>query len=304
MKSVTKLLVVALAFGATTLSAQDCCIEPIACDPCGSICCDYDFSVYGELLYWDICAVSDNQSGIQQNVREYGSDYQSGYRVGAAIQTACWQLAARYASVDSTKSFSDEFVFPGNVTSKRTFDYSVLDINIGRSIALQRICGTVTPFVGVKLAWIKERKDVTAFETVAYRFQLSNKFDGYGLNIGAAFDAKLWERCLPTSFVAKLSCAFVKGSFTGDFKQMAGTKPFSPTIFQDICSLVFVPELYVGLNFALFECDCFTSDLSIGYEAQLWTQYLLTLNNDITHSTRREGALAVDGLVVRLAVGF
>jgi len=303
MKFLPKLLIIALLWGTPGLIAQDC-------NPCYMNSCGFDFSVYGEFLYWDICITKDEEMFSLTNPEttlNYSNDYQPGYRLGALAQMGCWFLEGRYTSLDSTKTNRSviDAALASELVNEEKMDYSVADIRVGREIAFSRLCASITPYIGVKLAWIDEtatkqaKPDTPTVQGLKYK----NNFDGYGVEIGSGLRLKLLDCCVTTRFVADFSCALLKGTFESDVISLE-VPPEELPRYGNMCALVFVPEVYVGLNFTLLDCNCFNADLSIGYEAQFWTQYAFVNNLASTVGVRESGSFSVDGLVVRLAVGF
>jgi len=298
MKLVSIFLMVALFFTAIPMAADN--------DPSGPWC-NCDFLVYGEFLYWDLHQNSGEWRSTFSNPNDetvqFASDYQPGYRVGGILKGACAQLHVRYTSLDSDKFFSKDFFRTAGdrFLLRKKFDYSVLDISVGKDISFKRICGSVEPYIGVKLAWIQEETRSESLFVNPSRIDYTNKFCGYGLNFGSSLALQLWKYCIPTYFVADLSCALLKGSFQ---TQADASAPVLPGNYEDITLLVCVPNLYVGLNFDLCSTRCFSFDLAVGYEAQLWTGYFFPFPFAYYVGQRKSGSLGIDGLTIRLAIGF
>lgn len=300
MKFFIKILMIAFLCSITTLSAQNDCPRQ---DPC----CEYEFSVYGQFLYWDIGVNRGSDiatfAASSTDYLTLGSDYQPGYRVGAIAMTSCWALEVRYASLKSNKSLTgfsvdstgDRAIF------KNEIDYSVLDIMLGKPITFKCIRGSILPYVGAKLAWINQETQTETFVVNPVRVDYTNDFSGYGGNVGSKLSLKLWNCCIPTSFIADVSCAFLKGRYKASNQS---SDPGNVGEYDDAYALLCVPRFYVGLDCDLFTCNCFNSQLTIGYEAQFWTDYLFTSPFFNFFGRRQSGSLAVDGLVVNLAVGF
>jgi len=297
MKFLAKLLVGALLCSAIPISAQDCC--PTSWNSSGECC---NFSVYGEFLYWDFCTLENERgAGNGFETLQFASDYQPGYRVGGSMDLSCWQIALRYTSLETKKSVSGATGSISFEQREQQFDYSVLDIIFGAPIGFSCLCGSFTPYVGVKLAWIDGR---SLFEQInSFSYIYTNDFSGYGLTFGTSLRLKIWESCLPTYFVTDISCSLLKGKFkTENLLFISPTGTLRP--LENACSILFVPEIYVGLNFDLFQCNCFEFTGSIGYEAQLWTSYMFIFAGANDSDRREVGSLGINGLVARLAVSF
>jgi len=309
MKILNKLMSGALLATTAVLSAQNCCPSQMDCDPCCDWFSDCEFSVYGEYLYWDLCrsttdvATVTNPLGITQNLNFQGS-YQSGYRVGGTFATGCWDFEIRYASIDSKKSITSE-VSGGFYQAEQKIDYSVLDIQLGREISLNCFSGSLTPFIGVKCAWIDQTWDATLTNTIKYRGKID--YNAYGVALGTNFNWQICSKCVPISFVNRTSIALLKGAFSPkDYVRTLNDVVTNISVYDHSYSLCLVPEIYVGLDFDLFCCDCFTASAQVGYEAQYWSSLLFHQNSipATINSNLLQGSLGINGLVARFQVGF
>jgi len=290
------------------LCAQESYPQQMEYNPCAINRCEIDFSVYGEFLYWDFSRTTGERisSPLLDKTFQKKSNYEPGYRVGGTIRRACWGLEARYTSINSETSFTvNNFLQPGDrYEHKSKWDYSVVDILISRLISCRWMKGSVTPYIGVKLAWITKKIDTEFFFQNPKAINLKNDFSGYGLNFGSRAAFQLWNCCIPTSLVVDLSCALVKGSFKANADVIHAVTPNLDMTYNNISTLLWVPDLYLGLAFDLFECHCFDAQLSVGYETQLWTKYYFIEESGSAASPRQIGGLGLDGLVARLTVGF
>src|SRR5690554_3145819 len=84
-----------LLIGSTQLSAAswDCC-DPCyseSCDPC----CDWDFCVYADYLYWKLCQGSLEYIDNEDVLHHLEPGYNSGWRVGGRIGCGAWDVGAR-----------------------------------------------------------------------------------------------------------------------------------------------------------------------------------------------------------------
>jgi len=308
MKLFKKLMSAALLCVTATLSAQNCCPQQIDCDSSCNWFDDCEFSVFGEYLYWDLCAQNGDLRSVITNtdtpeLREtvnFGAKYQSGYRVGGSLRSGCWEFIVKYASVNGSKNLEVN-ALDANLVFTQTSDFAVLDLQFGKEIYLRRLCGSLTPFIGIKLGWI----DVTqtrAAPSNAFIQTGKSEFAAYGVSVGSNFYWQFWTECIPVAFVTRGSIALLKGSSTLAYRNtFSNGVLIEASAFSKVCALSFVPEIYVGLDFDLFCCDCFTANAQIGYEAQLWTS-LTTL---IMGGNQRElSTFGVNGLVLRLEAGF
>jgi|GEM_PF-629005 len=317
MRRLKQMISVALLCATTTLSAQNCC-PPQNCDPCCDWFSDCEFSVLGEYLYWDICSLSDDLQqtttpvvGERRNII-LGSDYQSGYRVGGLFQFSCWEFGVRYTSLDSTKEINQPLNATGDAFYKiqQRYDYSVLDITLGREINIRGLCGSLTPFIGLKFGWIDLKQDVqeTSPNTPnLIEIETQSDFNTYGINLGANFQWQIWKECIPVSFITRASMALLKGTYsTNGGDVVHDGVVITSTDYFDSCAFSFVPNIYVGLDFELFCCDCFWANAQIGYEAELWTSFEFVTGalGATLAEIRKPGDVSLNGLVVRLQIGF
>jgi len=304
MKLFKKIISTALLCATATLAAQNCCPSQNDCNPCCDWFGDCAFSVFADYLYWDVCRSQNDLYKINQvpvsdsaTMINLPTKYQSGYRVGGSIQMDCWNFLIRYASLDSSKRRS----FPDEVDISDEFDYSVVDIDFGRTIYFNNCCAILTPFVGVKLGWIDE----TLVANVISDFQVAtakNNLSAYGVTLGANFEWIICDGCISTSFVTRGALSVLRGSFHVAQYDNVGFEPGNG-FFDDACAINFVPEIYVGLDFGLFDCDCFCLNAQIGYEAQVWNSYLFLQPANFIEN-RASGTLGLNGLVARFEIGF
>jgi len=309
MKLLTKILSGAFLSAMVTLSAQNCCPPQTDCNPCCDWFSDCEFSVFGEYLYWDVCRSSGQLASVTTTsatdfaLLHFGSNYQSGYRVGGSLQASCWNFLVRYTSIDSTKSLVQPQA-AGEYSLREGFDYSVVDIQLGREIYLRGLCGSLTPFIGLKFGWIDETMQIEEVAAAVTTATVKNDLSSYGVSLGANFYWQIWKECIPVAFIARGSVALLKGRFqTPDAERFVdGVLNETMTSFNR-CTMNFVPNLYVGLDFDLFCCDCFNVNAQLGYEAEIWTSYLFA-PGDITLGGRKSGILALNGLVARFQIGF
>jgi len=303
MKLLTKIMSIALLSATACLSAQTCCPTQTNCNPCCDWFEDCEFSVFGEYLYWDFCKrtgdldrVATPVLGTQANL-QFGSDYQSGYRVGGVLRTSCWNLFVRYTSLCPTKTISQSGLLTDELyTEKVNYDYSTLGIGVGRDINLRGLCGTLTPFIGLRFGWIDEAVEIDVVTgttgPATTNKDTSLSFDAYGVMVGTLFKWELWNECIPVSFVSRASLGLLKGKVSGDdIHRIEDGVITTTTAVYNRCALSFVPSIYVGLEFDLFCCDCFHADAQIGYEAEIWSSVFSSY-------------ISLNGLVARFAIGF
>lgn len=263
--------------------------------------CDVEYHFYADFLYWDVqksdLALGEDGEGNQHYLNP---DYDFGYRLGACAAWHKWDAGVKYTWLGNhSEGDIPDLVNDFDATFK--LNLNVVDIELGHSFCLN--CGPIIfrPFVGAKLAWVKDH-----FNTLAGGGPNASdthiKFNGYGIYLGACgrwelCNFQMCDYCLPISLVMRGSTGILRSEFKQSVE--ANIPDVGATTFTYQRQDVYTPvhEGYVGIDVAVRGlCDNEIS-LQLGYEAQYWgwRKY-----NDITQTTH----LGMGGLVLRGGVSF
>lgn len=266
---------------------------------CHSLCdidfCDVTYDIYGDALYWAVCKGDLNlgRTADEFNKQKFLSpDFDWGYRVGAVARWKNWDLGARWTSYETSTSAHYAYI-PFN-HAKFSFDYKVVDVEMGYKCNME--CGSFAwrPFVGGKFSWIKDKFDKhsggQSRSTIHQR--------GYGLYLGACGK---WEICdykscdwsIPISLVTRASAGFMYSKFKQsvdnvDIDHGGNYKEFIYTPYGDA---------YVGLDFRFCDSCGWDTFFQVGYEVQGWGWREYDHREHITY-------LGLGGLVLRLGAEF
>ena len=108
MKASKWILALAMIGSVHIASADTCnsCPSFNTCDPCDP-CGEWSYTVYGDLLYWDVRR-TDLDYGGGSNKRKYvNPDYDFGFRLGGILYCDCWDYGIRWTSYDQSDSTKD-----------------------------------------------------------------------------------------------------------------------------------------------------------------------------------------------------
>lgn len=308
----------ALGLTATGLSANhparydgwDCC-EPSPC--CFETnACDVKYKIYGDFLYWDV-ARTDLVTGTDgaRTTQYLNPDYDYGFRIGAFAEWNRWDFGLRYTwyQNESSARIPDAL---NNVQANFKLEADILDVELGHAF---RFCSSATfrPFVGAKLAWMRDHYDTLRVTTAGDGAGIPSgnptgadtkiDFHGYGVYLGACGRWELWNfdscgMCMPIALVMRGSTGILRAQF--NHKRAVGTGPNTavrPENYGDHDCYIPVHEGYVGLETS-FDAFCGTDVFfQIGYEAQYWGWLKYNDNSDTSH-------LGLGGLVVRTGLSF
>lgn len=310
----------ALGLTATGLSANhparydgwDCC-EPSPC--CFETnACDVKYKIYGDFLYWDVAKTDLFTALDGTGTSQYlNPDYDYGFRIGAFAEWNRWDFGLRYTwyQNESTAAIPAP-AGAAAVNARFKLETDILDIELGHAF---RFCSSATfrPFVGAKLAWIRDHYDnlVTATVNGVAGVPTGNNngsntkidFHGYGLYLGACGRWELWTfdscgMCMPIALVMRGSTGILRATFNHKRIVSAGAgATAAPANYDDHDAYIPVHEGYVGLETS-FDAYCGTDVfVQIGYEAQYWGWRKYNDVSDTAH-------LGMGGLVVRTGLSF
>lgn len=276
-----------------------------------------------------------NPESITEQGKLYspGCEWTPGFRVGAIVDLGCceWDFFAQYTWLRPDSSCSVEgpaFLEPTilsdlildlitpfeNASAHANFkiDFNVLDFGLGRTFNVNE-CFVFRPHFGFKATWQKLHYDVTYRRVedsvvVENIIQASQDFDGIGLRAG--FDAA-WKFSPCFSILGK----FALSSLYSDIDAPRQDNTITPVIGgptenvvigltkNDVCTLIPVLELFLGIRWDTTVCDCYDMYVQIGWENQVWFDY----NNLVRYSldaTGPHGNFTLQGLTVGAGMAF
>lgn len=245
----------------TSAEAKDACApcdKSNTCDLCDINFCDIQYSAYVDALYWSVCKGDLSTTDEDGKVKYIDPKYQWGFRLGGVAHWKNWDFGTRWTSYTNRSS---------KYVSETEYDfhlrYSVLDFELGYTCCMD--CGPFAfrPFVGAKLAWIKDKFDENEGE-----YSSKIKDDAVGLYIGSS---ARWQLCnysmcdkdIPIALVARAS----GGVMHSDFSAKIHGEGYD---FDEHCIYNMYYDVYLALDFSY--CGYCGTDMffQIGYEAQSW----------------------------------
>lgn len=299
-------------------------------------CCS-DWTVYADWLYWrvrncnlDYALISDTDFTNYCDVRCVEPSYSNGYRVGIQQFDDCRYLEAFYTHLhseddDSVGSQLNGVITPtrmwkgnprfGRAQSEYEIDYDVVDIVGGYAknpcCNLQTYC-----FGGLKLAFIDQELNTkyTDSSNAIILNRQSIDMNAYGLDIGFGANYTIGN-CL--NLFGRFSYDLMAANYERDTIQNAllvtgvpGNSVESFSLDDNCWTSLNIVNLSFGIGYESNFCGCWVNSLAIyfGYE---FHQYLDMLDfysveiGQVEPSFKRGNpAFGVDGLMLRVAVGF
>lgn len=275
----------------TSVEAKEACapcVKENTCDLCDINFCDIQYSGYVDALYWSVCK-GDLSTDVDGDDVEYiNPKYQWGYRLGGVAHWRNWDFGTRWTSYtnDSSKKVNgDDYDFH--------LRYSVLDFELGYNCCMD--CGPFAfrPFVGAKLAWIKDRFNENDGQYIA-----KVKDDAVGLYIGSSArwqlcNYSMCDRNIPIALVARASGGVMHSEFSSKYPGPSNEEPDH----KKHCIYNLYYDVALALDFSY--CGFCGTDLffQIGYEAQSWDSVEYYSWDDDTK-------LGLGGLVLRFGAEF
>jgi hypothetical protein len=285
-----------------------------------SITCDtYESTqglfVFGECLYWKaqstrmpIGVVNRLAPGGTGSVvpiaaktvdPRYG--YEVGYRVGAGyrIPYRGWDVLGSWThfqttgkrridakdDVDVSAIWFDENAFtinPDGMTGKNRIHFDTFDFELGKLIHFVPSFG-LRPFIGFKMAWIKEHysvdypnHNISSADGGAGFIKMYNDFQGVGLRMGVNTD---WEMDKGFAVLAKAVYSILWGNLDKKREEIAMTQNSHGTnLFYDYTFpehhhvMISACELFAGARWEICynQKKRFRFRIQGGYEAQFW----------------------------------
>lgn len=278
---------------------------------------------------------------------EQSFDFNSGFRVGLGYEVPCsnWDMDLSWTRfhkrqnscvtdatfgviplempITSIFGFINlpsggTFGFANRATSSWKFEYDVVDFEVGKRMRLMD-CSTVRPFVGVKLASIKQHQSIGYFGFVDNFINKvptaltvgnlkKNSFRGVGPSFGV--DAA-WEIIPDLNLTSGISGALLYGKFSvsQEPRLAEGLDSLTVTLRNNKKNRV-VPTVNgnIGVDWDATFCDSFELQVGIGYEIQYWwNQWHIgssSVGSIFTGGATAHGDLMIQGLTVQLGVGF
>lgn len=206
-----------------------------------------------------------------------------------------------------------EFGFASRAASRWDFEFDTLDIDIGSHCACA--CLNVRPFVGVKLANIKQNQRIAYFgfaidpETIInVRNYKKNHFEAAGLSIGVDSSWTFWERLSLTSGIgAALMCGKINACTTPRVSQDENFITVR-TKSSKKCRVRPTVNANIGLSWEPCVCDCFQLQLGVAYEVQYWWNQWQAVSSFessfLTGGICPQGDLMMQGLTARIGIAF
>lgn len=264
-----------------------------------------------------------------------GCEWTPGFRVGAIVDLGCceWDFFAQYTWLRPDEK--DAVAGPGgleptilsdlitdiidlfdNASASANYkvDFNVLDFGLGRTFNVNE-CFLFRPHFGFKATWQKLKYNVeyvTPFNSVLSQvntIQATQDFDGIGLRAG--FDAA-WKFSPCFSIVGNFAMSAVYSDLDSSRydtvqNSVEGVLQGDPTIIantkNDVCTLIPVLELFLGIRWDTTVCDCYDMFVKIGWENQVWFDYnnVVRFNFD---SHGPHGNFTLQGLTVGAGMSF
>ncbi len=237
------------------------------------------YTVYGDLLYWDVRRTDLDYQGKNYDRKYVNPDYDFGWRIGATLYCDCWDFGIRYTSYDQSESKKD--VDKDKV--KYDIDYDVVDLEFGYKCCFNCKDVNFRPYLGVKLAWIDEVFRDGGGEG---NDKGSHDMDAYGLYLGME---GRWAFCDNYAFVVRGSFGIMDAEIDNDDEE-------SKRKHEDI--YVNYDNIFVGLDVSLCDRFCYDSNFLIGWEMENWKSVKRFEDSDAIAN------LGLGGLVVRFALNF
>lgn len=279
----------------------DSCCNP--CDPCADSC-DFHGEVYADFLYWQACR-SDliYQTGtVDPTEYHFGPGYGYGWRVGGALISDCWDIGARYTGfTDDNRENLVGVTIPDTYIAY-DIDWHVVDIELASRMPFCCDKGLLRPFVGAKLAWLEENRELLLVGADLFRDRL--EYDAYGIYTGLEAKYQFWSTdwcgsCIPFSLVGRGSIGILHAQvdesiYVGDLE--IGDR-------HQGCFYPIVLEAFVGVEIGGSDIGCVSPYLRVGYETQTW-QVLGFATGATETNLEQLSQLGFGGLTLRLGVGF
>ena len=338
------LLLMTGVVGSASADYNACSYDPY----CPVDCCEMpDYVLYADFIYWQVNpeglefarngGIGDAQTAVETrgSIISPKCEFDPGFRVGGVVDLKCsnWDFFAQYTYLcsSSSESLEDDSENPVLVplihtvggmgainaaSGKWNSDLNVLDFGLGRTFEVNR-CFDFRPHLGFKATWQNLDFDVRYERlvgeiTTVYQTHNRINFDGIGLRGG--FDAA-W-RFSP--------CFSILGGFAASavYSDLCITREDfnSPTILnasnnknlnlrKDICVLVPVMELLLGLRWDSRVCNCYDVFVFVGWENQVWwdlNRFIMVGDSDDNNNIHfgPKGNLTYQGLTLRAGVGF
>jgi len=256
--------------------------------------------------------------------------WEPGFRIGLVVDLGCcdWDFFAQYTwlqNKESTKVADSATLSPlwstnvlnathaGGIKIAVDDQFNVLDFGLGRSFRCNE-CFVFRPHFGFKATWQQLKNDVyqlPAASSGGTRAHIQNKIEFDGIGLRGGFDgAWRFSPCFSIVGHAALSAVYSDISVTredrSEIVNAAGTVSSHVTtakVKQNICAIVPVLELMLGIRWDSRMCDCYDVFVMLGWENQVWfdtSRYIHTAAD----SQGSRGNTNWQGLVVRLGMGF
>lgn len=267
-------------------------------------------------------------------------EFQSGFRIGLSYELPCshFGFGIIWTSLhenikSSTVAISDiipitlpaslvfgfinrdplDFTLASEAISEWDFKYDALDFQIAKSCSFT-CCDTIIPFIGVKLARIKQKQFIEYFgfaiedTPILVQNTKDNEFKGVGPSLG--FEA-VWEFCKNFNLTGGISGALLIGKFDVHVNPLVGMSPNSIQVDLDQSKHYRVRptvDFIIGLDWQpSISRNCF-ADLGIAYEVQYyWNQWQAAPaleSSLIVGGFSPEGDLMMHGITVRAGLSF
>lgn len=341
--NVRKMLLALMAVSSLSFAGyNNYCCEPcpqVCCDPC----CDGEFGVYGDYLYWRArrCeldyAIPYDATIVVGNVYDVCPRYDSGFRVGAFYkgcgdfdfvgQYTWYNTDAKSHVFDPDENLAGTHILDENTqVGQESFQlargewdlkYNVVDLTAGYRWDMND-CFHARFYTGLKLAFIdqtfdilySETEDVTGAANGFDKVHYSNDLNGYGIQVGASADYQICGRLsLIGNFGYGVLASDVSRKEVYVTSANGGTTEVIEVDLHDSCwRTLSVLDLAVGLSYEIYCGDCGSAFIGLGYEFHHWFDManFISYQNESGEITfdRYTDSLGLDGLFVRLGVNF
>lgn len=265
-------------------------------------------------------AISDpNRNGLAEgNVESVQWESDSGVRAGGGYRLGSgWEVGTYYTyfysatqrtvNAPANGTLYATLTHPGFVdavdsaTGTSSFKYQLFDLEFGRHVDVSDNT-SVYLSAGGRYAWIDQALNATYNGQSAFQDRVSTpiNFDGGGIRVGAEGD---WKMAYGFGLYANAHGSLLMGTFRTRLTEAnnAGAAVIS-NVSERFEKMVPVAELGLGVS---YQNENFRA--RIGYEMSNWfglvdsPDFVHDFTNKLSH---RVGDLSLDGLTVRLEVGF
>jgi len=295
-------------------------------------CCS-DWTVYADWLYWrvrncnlDYALITDSDTANYEDVRSVEPSYSNGYRVGIQQFDNCRYLEAFYTHLHSEDDSSigtlvipsiiatrqwKGVLAPARAQSEYEIDYDVVDIVGG--YAKNPCCNLQTYFFGgLKLAFIDQEIN-TRYTDTANRVILNEQsidMNAYGIDVGFGANYTIGN-CL--NLFGRFSYDLMAANYervTTQNALLAASSTESFTLDDNCWTSLNIVNLSFGIGYESNFCGCWVNSLAVyfGYEFHQYLDmldfYSVEIGSVQPSFSRGNPAFGVDGLILRVAVGF